>query len=130
MGTKTRLNEIVFTLTVALTRYWVRARLGRACILNRHPCPYLEPVELDGRFKPNGYNVSVNLGSTAGQTVMLRYIHLIPRPVADNVNPRGGVRGVIAGKADYSGADKKPHSNPAFRNRCCESRIVDISNMY
>ena len=58
---------------------------------------------LDGRFKPDGYNVGINIGTTAGQTVMHCHIHLIPRRAGDSVNPRGGVRGVIAGKADYSG---------------------------
>ena len=57
---------------------------------------------LDERFKPDGYNVGINIGADAGQTVMHCHIHLIPRRSGDSVNPRGGVRGVIAGKADYS----------------------------
>ncbi len=58
---------------------------------------------LDGRFKPDSYNVGINVGSTAGQTVMHCHIHLIPRRSGDTINPRGGVRGVIPGKADSSG---------------------------
>jgi diadenosine tetraphosphate (Ap4A) HIT family hydrolase len=58
---------------------------------------------LDERFKPDGYNVGINVGADAGQTVMHCHIHLIPRRAGDSVNPRGGVRGVIPGKADYSG---------------------------
>jgi len=58
---------------------------------------------LDGRFTPDGYNVGINIGITAGQTVMHCHIHLIPRREGDSVNPRGGVRGVIPGRADYSG---------------------------
>jgi diadenosine tetraphosphate (Ap4A) HIT family hydrolase len=58
---------------------------------------------LDGRFKPDGYNMGINVGAPAGQTVTHCHIHLIPRRSGDSVNPRGGVRGVIAGKADYSG---------------------------
>jgi diadenosine tetraphosphate (Ap4A) HIT family hydrolase len=58
---------------------------------------------LEKRFNPDGYNVGINVGGTAGQTVMHCHIHLIPRRSGDSVNPRGGVRGVIAGKADYSG---------------------------
>ena len=58
---------------------------------------------LDGRFKLDGYNVGINVGATAGQTVPHCHIHLIPRRSGDSVNPRGGVRGVIPGKADYSG---------------------------
>ena len=57
---------------------------------------------LDERFKPDGYNIGINIGADAGQTVMHCHIHLIPRRSGDSVNPRGGVRGVIAGKADYS----------------------------
>ena len=57
---------------------------------------------LDSRFKPDGYNIGINVGTPAGQTVMHCHIHLIPRRSGDSVNPRGGVRGVIAGKADYS----------------------------
>jgi diadenosine tetraphosphate (Ap4A) HIT family hydrolase len=57
---------------------------------------------LDGRFKPDGYNVGINIGTTAGQTVMHCHIHLIPRRSGDTINPRGGVRAVITGKADYS----------------------------
>jgi diadenosine tetraphosphate (Ap4A) HIT family hydrolase len=57
---------------------------------------------LDGRFKPDGYNVGINISADAGQTIMHCHIHLIPRRSGDSINPRGGVRGVIAGKADYS----------------------------
>ena len=49
-----------------------------------------------------GFNVGINCGSTAGQTVMHCHVHLIPRRDGDHPNPRGGVRGVIPGKADYS----------------------------
>ena len=58
---------------------------------------------LDERFKPCGYNVGINVGAAAGQTVLHCHIHLIPRRAGDSANPRGGVRGVIPGKADYSG---------------------------
>jgi diadenosine tetraphosphate (Ap4A) HIT family hydrolase len=57
---------------------------------------------LDDRFKPDGYNIGINVGASAGQTVMHCHIHLIPRRQGDSINPRGGVRAVIAGKADYS----------------------------
>jgi diadenosine tetraphosphate (Ap4A) HIT family hydrolase/5-methylcytosine-specific restriction endonuclease McrA len=48
-----------------------------------------------------GFNVGINSGTVAGQTVMHCHIHLIPRRKGDTANPRGGVRGVIPGKADY-----------------------------
>jgi len=57
---------------------------------------------LEECFKPDGYNVGINIGADAGQTITHCHIHLIPRRSGDTINPRGGVRAVIAGKADYS----------------------------
>lgn len=48
-----------------------------------------------------GFNIGINSGTVAGQTVMHAHVHLIPRRKHDTPNPRGGVRAVIAGKADY-----------------------------
>ena len=48
-----------------------------------------------------GFNIGMNSGESAGQTVMHSHIHLIPRRDGDIRNPRGGVRGVIPGKMDY-----------------------------
>jgi diadenosine tetraphosphate (Ap4A) HIT family hydrolase len=48
-----------------------------------------------------GFNVGINSGEVAGQTVMHCHLHLIPRRMGDHPNPRGGVRSVIPGKADY-----------------------------
>ena len=48
-----------------------------------------------------GFNMGVNSGSVAGQTVFHCHIHLIPRRVGDVDNPRGGVRGVIPSRQDY-----------------------------
>ena len=48
-----------------------------------------------------GFNVGINAGEAAGQTVMHCHVHLIPRRRGDVQNPRGGVRGVIPDKADY-----------------------------
>ena len=49
----------------------------------------------------SGFNVGMNCGETAGQTVMHTHLHLIPRRKGDAENPRGGVRNVIAGKGNY-----------------------------
>ena len=49
----------------------------------------------------SGFNVGINCGEHAGQTVMHCHIHLIPRRANDHPNPRGGVRSVFPGKADY-----------------------------
>ena len=48
-----------------------------------------------------GFNVGVNCGESAGQTVMHAHIHLIPRRDGDLENPKGGVRGVIPEKMSY-----------------------------
>ncbi len=56
---------------------------------------------LDARFKPDGYNIGINIGEAAGQTIMHLHVHLIPRFRGDCANPRGGVRGVIPAKQSY-----------------------------
>ena len=48
-----------------------------------------------------GFNVGVNCGETAGQTVMHCHVHLIPRRSGDVEKPEGGVRHVIPGKGSY-----------------------------
>jgi diadenosine tetraphosphate (Ap4A) HIT family hydrolase len=48
-----------------------------------------------------GFNIGMNCGEVAGQTVMHCHVHLIPRRSGDVAEPRGGVRGVIPGKASY-----------------------------
>ncbi len=52
-------------------------------------------------FHPDGFNVGINDGAAAGQTVPHLHIHLIPRFTGDLPDPRGGVRWVIPEKADY-----------------------------
>ena len=48
-----------------------------------------------------GFNIGINQGESAGQTVMHLHIHLIPRRNGDVTDPRGGVRGVISSKQKY-----------------------------
>lgn len=48
-----------------------------------------------------GFNVGMNCGEVAGQTVMHAHIHLIPRRAGDTAEPRGGVRGCVPGKRGY-----------------------------
>ena len=57
-------------------------------------------------YKPDGWNVGINIGSCAGQTVDHLHVHLIPRYENDVPDPTGGVRGVIPGKANYLVEDK------------------------
>ena len=56
---------------------------------------------LDREFYPDGYNIGVNDGAAAGQTVPHLHIHLIPRYQGDQPDPRGGVRWIFPDKADY-----------------------------
>lgn len=56
---------------------------------------------LENRYHPDGFNIGINVGATAGQSVMHVHIHLIPRYKGDVEQPKGGVRGVIPGKQSY-----------------------------
>ena len=56
---------------------------------------------VDHQHQPVGYNIGINDGAAAGQTVPHLHIHLIPRYDGDQPDPRGGVRWVIPEKADY-----------------------------
>ncbi|KZY87398.1 hypothetical protein A3752_06760 [Oleiphilus sp. HI0081] len=56
---------------------------------------------LDEKYSPDGYNIGMNCGETAGQTIPHAHIHVIPRYKGDMDNPRGGVRGVIPEKQSY-----------------------------
>ena len=53
----------------------------------------------------DGFNIGMNCGGTAGQTIFHCHVHLIPRRKGDVENPRGGVRHIIEGKGYYE--DKK-----------------------
>ena len=56
---------------------------------------------LDVEFHPDGYNVGINDGAAAGQTVAHLHMHLIPRYAGDRPDPRGGVRWILPDKAKY-----------------------------
>jgi diadenosine tetraphosphate (Ap4A) HIT family hydrolase len=56
---------------------------------------------LVARYSPDGFNVGANCGEAAGQSVWHAHIHVIPRYKGDVPDPRGGVRGVVPGKASY-----------------------------
>ena len=57
---------------------------------------YKDTVECDG------WNIGVNIGEHAGQTVFHVHMHLIPRYIGDVKNPRGGFRHIIPGKGYYT----------------------------
>lgn len=73
---------------------------------------------LEQVHKPDGYNLGVNIGAAAGQTVPHLHLHLIPRYHGDVPDPRGGVRYVIPERANYLAGterDHPPHSEPLVR---------------
>jgi diadenosine tetraphosphate (Ap4A) HIT family hydrolase len=52
-------------------------------------------------FCVSGFNIGINNGDVAGQTISHAHVHLIPRRQGDVQDPTGGVRGIIPGKAGY-----------------------------
>jgi diadenosine tetraphosphate (Ap4A) HIT family hydrolase len=56
---------------------------------------------LVAEFRPDGFNIGINDGRVAGQTIPHLHIHLIPRYSGDRTDPRGGVRWVNPDKARY-----------------------------
>ena len=57
--------------------------------------------QLQSGFNPHGFNVGLNEGRAAGQTVRHAHVHLIPRFDGDVADPRGGIRGVVPEQAAY-----------------------------
>lgn len=56
---------------------------------------------IEREFSPDGYNIGVNVGAAAGQSIPHVHIHVIPRYAGDVKDPQGGVRGVIPHKQKY-----------------------------
>lgn len=90
---------------------------GHLLVISNRPCPdwfSLTPEEqgalpavldlakawIEERHQPDGYNVGMNCGEAAGQTVMHFHCHLIPRTHGDTPRPRGGVRLQSCGAGD------------------------------
>ena len=63
---------------------------------------------LDAELRPDGYNIGINDGAAAGQTVMHVHMHVIPRYRGDRPDPRGGIRWIIPEKADFQAALRRP----------------------
>lgn len=56
---------------------------------------------IDREHEPDGYNIGLNVGEAAGQTVAHTHFHVIPRRLGDVDDPRGGVRWVLPRNAAY-----------------------------
>jgi diadenosine tetraphosphate (Ap4A) HIT family hydrolase len=66
-------------------------------------------VAADGLVREHGadgFNLGVNVGAAAGQTVMHLHVHLIPRYAGDQADPRGGIRRIFPELADYWSAPR------------------------
>jgi len=62
---------------------------------------YKKGMQMLANNECEGFNIGLNIGSVAGQTIMYPHIHLIPRRSGDCEDPTGGVRNVIPGKGNY-----------------------------
>ena len=58
---------------------------------------------IDGELQPDGYNIGINIGESAGQTIFHLHIHVIPRYSGDVDNPRGGIRKFKKPLVEYDG---------------------------
>ena len=93
---------------------------------------------LDERYQPDGYNIGINVGPAAGQTVMHLHVHVIPRFHGDMDDPRGGVRHVIPWKGNYlddsdgssalaiGGESPRDHFWEHLRPHFASARRIDI----
>jgi ATP adenylyltransferase len=71
-----------------------------------------------------GFNIGINVGEVAGQTIFHCHVHLIPRRPGDVANPRGGVRAVIPGKADYGAGRRASQNNIGSAAACSAAETM------
>ena len=73
--------------------------------LDAHGIPRFEPGTQNTApgtgLRPDGYNLGLNIGAAAGQTIVHLHLHVIPRFEGDSPDPRGGVRWIFPDKARY-----------------------------
>ena len=102
-------NVIVFKDRYPVTEghllFVPKKRERRSDITNCFVYAYEWGVEGICNYKWEAFNIGINNGEAAGQTVMWPHVHLIPRRKGDNPNPKGGVRNVIPLKGDYCDED-------------------------
>jgi len=110
-------NVIVFKDRYPVTEghllFVPKKRERRADITNCFTYAYEWGVTAVCNHEYEAFNVGINNGVAAGQSVMWPHVHLIPRRKGDTPNPRGGVRHVIPCKGDYGeGATRMPMAAP------------------
>ena len=66
-----------------------------------HQAVSLVREEIEASRRPDGYNMGINDGLPAGQTVAHLHLHVIPRYIGDVPDPRGGIRWVMPDRAPY-----------------------------
>lgn len=93
--------EHSLVITKRLVRTWFDATPDEQAALMELVNVVKEKLDETLQPKPDGYNVGFNSGDAAGQTVPHLHVHVIPRYTGDVEDPRGGVRHVIPGKANY-----------------------------
>ena len=71
-------------------------------LLDMHLCIGDTRAAIEKRYKPDGYNIGINDGGAAGQTIFHMHVHVIPRYTGDVENPIGGIRNIFPGKGDYT----------------------------
>lgn len=81
---------------------------------------------IEAHHRPAGYNIGVNVGDAAGQTVLHLHLHVIPRFAGDVEDPRGGVRHVIPERANYLRTHHEDRVSEAtdFRFELADSPLV------
>ena len=63
--------------------------------------------EIENEYGADGFNIGINEGKAAGQSIPHFHIHIIPRYKGDVDNPKGGIRNIFPDKADYTLEAKK-----------------------
>ena len=86
---------MLYQLSRPRTRHW---RIDQVLVAGAHQ--RREQLLVEDKTI-TGFNVGMNVGASAGQTVFHVHVHLIPRRDGDMENPRGGVGGVVPGKQKY-----------------------------
>lgn len=86
--------------------------------------------KVDERYHPDGYNIGINVNEAAGQSVFHVHMHLIPRYKGDVKNPKGGVRGVIPNKQNYSTEEDENRSTMKTKKYTLDEKRKDHGNAY